>query len=85
MNNTTPNVVYNNQTPQNHLQVGTPAQTETDSVQIVTSKDTNSVSGGSSPFNVHHRRYFCAFNSKLILFKNLDRGLCVNERALTKD
>jgi cadherin 5 type 2 (VE-cadherin) len=53
----TPNVIFNNQ----HLQVGTPIgsnQTECDSVQILTSKDTNSGlnDGGSSPFNTHHRR-----------------------------
>lgn len=66
MNNQTPNVVYNNQPTQNHLQVsgGTPpsgcsqAESDSSSVQILTSNDTNSAlnAGNTSPFNAHHRR-----------------------------
>lgn len=68
MNAQTPNVLYNNQPPQTHLQVGTPpssssAQPEHNSVQILTNqqqpKEQNSSelnAGGSSPFNSHHRR-----------------------------
>ncbi|KAI6184291.1 Protein-tyrosine-phosphatase [Aphelenchoides bicaudatus] len=62
MNAQTPNVIYNNQPPQTHLQVGTPtssAQNDSNSVQILSAqpKEQNELNaGGTSPFNAHHRR-----------------------------
>lgn len=65
MNAQTPNVVYNNQPPQTHLQVGTPtnsAQSQVNSVQIVSNQQSEQNSSselnanGSNQFNAHHRR-----------------------------